>query len=600
MDQKQIIVWNCKHLQDDKSLNKLIKSKKKIPLAKELANTNLNASINLKCNKFTKKLPIEKEMTLVTYKNYVCLNIIDNYFQEIYKSILSNEYLFIIVEGSPDQSTIILYFCNQNVFSECESENEEIRFGYYDLPPLTYTVVDTKKVRSTFYSYLAKKEPELFSLRTQKFIQNPHILTYLFSQVMSLESKEHINYISVLKVLADHLRDYLKPYIKKIKKDHHSLWGTYYGERISFLDGGMSRIVSLPGTEPMGIRVGIYTVTPGETNLNKREEWSLKPFVIGDVVNDRSHIKGGESQTDVKRLQEAARYILEPLVGYDYIKSSKTPPKVMFLHGPLQNSFQIYDEDEPNFVPAVDPEFLANFGIMKNDIFKNIQDIPKDYRNEIMWNGCIPVYALIMKYIFESPIPIVGVVERGHSRNFCNCVLRMLGEMNVIPKSTRISIWNKLKKYEIGDELLFGCILDEGEYIEPLEMPKNTGNRAHEKWKLVVNQFPVPTATIIKCSGNKFPYRVEFNGKYDSKTIHDIASLLYHTSLLLPNYSFPVGIDIADKYAKIPDWISKGISARLTATVIKKVLDTGDDRMLRQVRQLLALSPRDFFFRPKM
>jgi len=176
----------------------------------------------------------------------------------------------------------------------------------------------------------------------------------------------------------------------------------------------------------------------------------------------------------------------------------------------------------------------------------------------------------------------------------------MFAEKNIVPKSARKKIWDNLQKYEIGDELLFGCVLDEGEYIEPLAMPKNKRNRAHEKWKLVIDQFPEPISTMIKCSGDKFPFRVEFNGTYDDGTVYDVVSLLYHTSRLLPNYSFPVGIDIADKYAKIPDWISKGISERLTANVLRKVLETGDDRMLRQVRQMLAMSPRDFFFRPKM
>ena len=83
-------------------------------------------------------------------------------------------------------------------------------------------------------------------------------------------------------------------------------------------------------------------------------------------------------------------------------------------------------------------------------------------------------------------------------------------------------------------------------------------------------------------------------------TVNEIMSLIYHTALLLPNYAFPVGIDIADKYAKIPDWLSKGISARLTANILNRVLQTGNDRILRQVRQLLARSPRDFFFRPKI
>jgi hypothetical protein len=106
-------------------------------------------------------------------------------------------------------------------------------------------------------------------------------------------------------------------------------------------------------------------------------------------------------------------------------------------------------------------------------------------------------------------------------------------------------------------------------------------------------------ATMLKCSVNSFPYRVEFNSTKQIPEVEQIMNLLFHMSMLLPHYAFPVGLDIVDKYAKIPDWLSKGISERLTANILKKVLEQGDDRLLMQVRKLLSLSPRDFFFRPK-
>jgi hypothetical protein len=105
---------------------------------------------------------------------------------------------------------------------------------------------------------------------------------------------------------------------------------------------------------------------------------------------------------------------------------------------------------------------------------------------------------------------------------------------------------------------------------------------------------------MLKTSANNFPFRVELNNLNLKPAVHEIMGLLYHTALLLPNYAFPVGLDIADKYAKIPDWLSKGISARLTANILNRVLQTGNDRILKQIRQLLARSPRDFFYRPKI
>lgn len=602
MDQKQIIIWNSSWLLQDKFCDKLIHKKNKLPIAKKIENINFGVVVNLKYKISNKVEFLDEKPKFVKYKEFVCLDIKDKSLKSIRDHISSSEFLFIVIEGSLEKPTVILRFSDreENIFSDLEHEYPTLSFAGYELPPTSYSVIEGKKEKLALYSFLAKKDPDLFSLQAQRFLQTPHILTYLFSQVMSLESKEHINYISVLNVLADHFRKYLEPYIKKIKKDHNGLWSKFYGDRITFLDGGMSRIVSLPGTEPMGIRVGLYTVIPGETDLLKREEFHHRSFVVGDVISDRSSITDNEGQTVLKRLQEAARYILEPLAGYNYIEECKIAPRVMFLHGPLQNSFETYDESHPFYIPCVNKEFLTKFGITEKDINQQIKHIPENHNGDIMWNGCISVYALLMKKIFEANIPMVGVVERTRSRAFSESVLRMFADKKIIPKSTRISIWKNLQKYEIGDELLFGCILDEGEYIVPIQVLKNKRNRAHEKWKLVIDQFPVPFSTMIKCSANNFPFRVEFNKSSDPDDIHNIASLLYHTSLLLPRYSFPVGIDIADKYAKIPDWLSRGISERLTAHILKKVLETGSDNMLRQIRQLLALSPRDFFFRPKM
>lgn len=75
--------------------------------------------------------------------------------------------------------------------------------------------------------------------------------------------------------------------------------------------------------------------------------------------------------------------------------------------------------------------------------------------------------------------------------------------------------------------------------------------------------------------------------------------LLYHTARLLPRYAFPVGLDIVDKYAKVPEWLSGNISARLAATVLNRAMAEGDARLIAQVRRLLSHTPRDFFYRPK-
>src|SRR6185437_2089907 len=109
-----------------------------------------------------------------------------------------------------------------------------------------------------------------------------------------------------------------------------------------------------------------------------------------------------------------------------------------------------------------------------------------------------------------------------------------------------------IDRYEILDDFLFGCVLEEGEYLEPILLVKNHEHRPVDKCRPVVRQYPAPHATVIKTSAATFPYRVEMNPAAHSASDR-LLRLLYHTSRLLPRYAFPVGLDIVDKYAKVPD-----------------------------------------------
>jgi hypothetical protein len=602
MEQKYIIAARSLYLRGGHLHEKLLSDKFLFPLGSQIGFLTCDAKIQVKFQGTNGDIVLAEEVKIEHFKDEYCLKMAREKFEIALQCLQKSEYLFIVFEGSAEQSTAILCFYGRDntPFETVEKENPALRLIACDLPPAEIIPIEVTAVKSAFYRVLAKNHPQLFSLNAQRFLSTPHILTHLFAHVMSLSSADNISYISTLRVLADQLRQLLKNRIAKVEKNHHKLWSTFYGERIGFLDGGMSRIVGLPGTEPMGIRVGIYSVIPGERNLEKRESWNLRSYVIGDVVNDRSPIREQHARTDTKRLQEASRYILEPLNALLYANSLEGQSlRLLLLHGPLQNSFMVYDQFEPSYIPSVDKQFLASVDIHEEDVLAAIQDIPNGSDGRPLWNGCIPIYLHIMKRLWSSSVPIAGVVERARSASFALRLLDSLVEDEAILQSTGKKLKDSILRHEIGDELLFGCVLEEGEYLLPINFPKNFKHRAHEDWRAVVDQFPKPFATMIKCSATNFPFRVEMPCCPASTELESRMSLLYHMSLLLPNYAFPVGIDIADKYVKIPDWLSKRVSEKLTAAVLKKLLKSGDARTLFQVRRLLALTPRDFFFRPK-
>lgn len=602
MEQKVIIAAACSYLRAGRTHEKLVADKRLFPLGHTSGFLTATTDVQVKFYGPDRKLIVADEAKIEQVKETFCLKLANDVLAAAVRRLADSEYLLVVFEGTAERASVLLCFAGRDdrVFEVLEEQNPALRLAACDLPPGESTVVDVPVVRAALYNLLAKKEPELFSVSAHRFLATPHVLTHLFAQVMSLASADNISYISTLRVIADQLRSLLKPRIRRVAKDHQKLWAEFYGERIAFLDGGVSRIVGLPGTEPMGIRVGIYTVTPGERDPQNRESWDLASYVTGDVVNDRSLITDESYRTDGKRLQEASRYILEALRALLYIESVGAERlRLLLVHGPLQNAFMVYDENEPSYVPGVSKEFLSSVGIHQQDVTSSVADIPKNGSGKLLWNGCIPVYLYIIKRLWSAAIPTIGVVEHAPSASLTWAVIDGLVKEGAIPGSTGKKILDRIRRYEIGDELLFGCILEEGEYLQPFEMRKNFSRRAHDLWKPVVGQFPKVNATMVKCSATNFPYRIEMPVIPESHELEARVSLLYHMSLLLPNYAFPVGIDIADKYVRIPDWLSRGVSDHLTASVLKKILEKGDTRMLMQVRRLLALSPRDFFFRPK-
>jgi hypothetical protein len=304
----------------------------------------------------------------------------------------------------------------------------------------------------------------------------------------------------------------------------------------------------------------------------------------------------GESP-DRKRLQEAARYVLEPLTALAYLKEHRDV-RALFLHGPLVNQFLQYDEGEPNFIPCLAPAFLARFDITRDAVEQAIRQIPTA-SGQPLWNQFMAVYGYVQRQLFHAEWPVVGVVERSRGRWLSLEILDRLVRDGIVRESYTKKVREILDQYDISDDFLFGCVLSEGEFTTPITIRKNFPRRARERWQGVVEQYPKPFASVLKTSETSFPYRVELNRVAAEVEAPLVFRLLYHTSRLLPRYAFPVGLDIVDRYAKVPDWISRGISARLSAEVLRRALRTGDPLLVSQVRQFLARTPRDFFYRPE-
>lgn len=503
-------------------------------------------------------------------------------------------------EGSSTLARCVYYANGDQLLGQLQQQDPSARLVAYDLPPAQATVVDSTELVRALLSLAAKADPELFAPQAAHFLNGPHILDQLLAHLMELKVEEAPNFLTVAKGIADQLRGLLEVEsstirVHKVRLSHSDTWAEVYGTTLSFADGGAARITALPGVEPAAMRVGTYSVIPGEISPEKREIFQMETRLIADMTSSRTASSDGE--TDRKRLQEATRYVLELLVALR--QADSTPrPEAVFLHGPLVNQFVAYDDSDPNNLPGLNPEFLSQFAVDQEAVTSRVTGIPAR-PDDPRWNQFMAVYGFLLRRLEELSTPVVGVVERSTGSHVVRSVLGRLKHDGVVGEAYVKQVEDLMTRYRVTDSFLFGCLLAEGEYLTPVQISKNNPRRAHDEWKEVVRGYLSPFATVLKPSEAMPPIRLELNSAAHERG-EFVARITYHTSRLLPQYAFPVGLDIVDKYAKVPDWISKGISSTMAASVLRMAMREGDARVFAQARHFLAGEPRDFFFRPSV
>jgi hypothetical protein len=519
--------------------------------------------------------------------------------------------LFLHLEQASGVLRAIAHISTFDRFKEWDQQRPELRLSSYGLPPAYSTEIEPSSLRDgmdadSIYDMLLRhiqaEDPKLFTIHTEKFLNAPHLLVPLLSHLASLSAEDNLKFPVQLRRLSDQFRSILEMEasplrIGKVERNHLETWAQANNKHFAFLDGGVAKIAGLPGTEPTALRVGVYCVRAGDADLKSREEWSLLPFVVGDIIDKNTGVHmDDDDQIDLRRLGEAVRYTLELLTALKFAERHPTV-EMLFLHGPLVNTFVMYDEGEPHFIPFLKKDFLAQFCITPAAIEAALSNIPVTAGNQRMSCQFMAVYGYLLHQMAQSQVPLIGVVERSAGTWLAQAVLDKAVEANIVKEDYNRKVVALLTRYNIADDFLFGCVLAEGEYVTPTLIKKNEKRRAREKWQQVVEQYKRPFATLLKTTETSFPFRVEMNEAANARQAH-VMRTLYHTARLLPRYAFPVGLDIVDKYAKVPDWLSKNISARMAARVLNRTIAEGDARLVAQVRRLLAHTPRDFFYRP--
>lgn len=436
-------------------------------------------------------------------------------------------------------------------------------------------------------------------------IRSPHILEHMLKVAGDLSAPAQLRFLETIDSLATQLRDVLLSTggIIRIERDHSAFWPSIKGQRTGFVDGGLANL-SMLGSAPIAARVGGYTVVPGMAG-SERESFMVLKHLIDELY---AHEEGGvytDTFPDIGALRDAARISIEAAGAVRLLAEYSDDLKWLLVHGALVNPVSRYtDVMRDGRVRHRFPDFS---GTALAELLP-----PGESAREGRDRNFISVYLHQLQLLERSDAVVCGVIEReSTTTSVCRAVLDSLGDdliRDLLPVPP--AEWKKwfrnavdpsdddeFEGQRITDSLLFRCVLEPGEALSPIVIDRNEMRRAPEAWKPEISQYPKPFVSYLQVSEWSAPVRIELFSKHRER-FSEIAALVLHCSLLLPRYAFPVGLDIVDKFARIPDWMSRPINTHTAVRAMRVALDKGDNRLFDSLRRMLCGSGREFLLRP--
>lgn len=473
--------------------------------------------------------------------------------------------------------------------------------------------------------------------------RQPHLFMHLAENALTVAESFRANYLKNTAEFVAQLRraiqqssDARSEPILTIHQIKDAVWSQVSGEVVTFIDGGIGR-VQMSSQVPILLRVGSYCVRTGERRLSEREQFGYYPVILGDL-------EGGSKER--KDFPDIVRITAELLGGLAALE--RTPDlRVLVLHGPLVYLMSAYAGHTPfterdidlflqHYAPdaqksrALKEDFLSE---AKLDIYPNMTDRAHEWSNRRVFEPLSWIAYLYRRLIRaakkHNPVPlIVGAVERGELREFSEKQLlervfrglRQKGNENyfneIYGRTDLINPKSFLDKLGYNDSLLLSLLLAPGERSEGWEIAKYDGLRTGNVSLpgeagttrvdfsfLQPNPFGFPRVhgCYVRVTENSEPIRIEVFPELGDDQMTEAARRVYLYARLLPGYGFPVGLDIADKYAKVPNWLTSAYG-KLIKHHLGVSLQQGeikDEEMRRILIQAIYMTHRDFLFRPQ-
>jgi hypothetical protein len=414
-------------------------------------------------------------------------------------------------------------------------------------------------------------------------------------------------------------------------------WSRLQDEVVTFIDGGVGS-VQLSSQVPILLRVGSYCVRTGERRLAEREQFGYYPVILGDL-------EGGSKNR--KDFIDIVRITAELLAGVSALERTADLRLLMF-HGPLVYLVGAYAGHTPFTEKDIDL-FLRHYA--------PVEALAQALKDEFLREAALDLYPRMVpdradewvrRRVFEplawmsflyrrlistakkrTPVPIIaGVVERSEQRDFSRTVildriyrgLRAKGNADYFNKlfgrADLTSPGALLDRLGYTDTLLLAMLLRSGQYSEPWQIEKYDGlrrgevalpgesatqNVAFDALRPGAKGFPLLRASYLQVTDTTEPIRFEVFQDLGDEQLRAAACRIFLYSRLLPGYGFPVGLDIVDKFAHVPGWMTDAYSKliRFHLGVSFQRGDISDAEMRRILVQAIYMTHRDWLFRPQ-
>ena len=435
-------------------------------------------------------------------------------------------------------------------------------------------------------------------------VMSPHILEPMLKVAADLSAPAQVRFLRTVGALAEQLRTVLlhTDGIVRIDRDHGAFWKSLSGRRIGFVDGGLANL-SMLGSAPIAARVGGYSVIPGVRG-EKREDFIFLKHLIDELYSSEDGGVYNDSFPDTGALRDAARISIE-VAGAVQMLTRHSDLQALLLHGALVNPVSRYSD------VMRDGRTHHRFPDFSDRALTTLlpgEEQPRRGRDR----NFISVHLRQLELLRDAEPTICGVVERESSTaSVCRAVLASLKNHeigDILPEPP--DGWKRrfrdlidpagdddVEGPRITDALLFRCVLYPGEALRPVELDRNDLRRAPHAWQPTIARYPRPWVSYLQVNEWTSPIRLEMFRR-STDTFENTAKLVMHCALLLPRYAFPVGLDIVDKFARIPNWLSRPVNSATVVRALKIALDDDDTTLFHQLRTMLCGSGRDFLLRP--